>query len=629
MNRRQKIIASVTGIFLVLLLLVGLTYAYFLTNITGNNKDKSISVSTANLALVYSDGNGIIAPEEEIIPGTTLDSKTFTVKNNGNDTTEYVVVIEDVKVTTVSGTTTTFESNDFVYTLTCTSDGEACNGVDTEATFPINNGILIGNSVEVGKTHTYALTVTYKDTGIDQSADMNKILEAKVNIADPNSFNPYAGEKGSLAYTIINNAVTATSAEKEAGYAEYRAMPLTTPAGRASIKYNKIGEESTAESIITIFSYQQNYYWTYGTGYTIDPITGKFSLSGVSTCKYNDGTCHETLVGKYIVGSSATNNSNVADEPQNTTNVTSIYKVTTAPASSATPSATITMKTKKINKTSYSVESTLTTTADEYGTSYYYRGSVKNNYLEFNKMCWRIVRIEGDGSIKITLAAQKLCGAITTEDIGSAFIGDGNYGYIINYGEYSTQYLADYENSDNSTSSMKYKLDEWFTTNLSKVSNKLKTTQVCIGDTTIKYDDNGNVLQGEDLGYWNYESYKRLKNDKIASLICNANGQRTINAQIFPLTVDEVVFAGGSISDSNYSYFLRENASSNYWWTISLSNFSNNIGGDNAFIISEDGYISKEGFMLLSFGLRPAISLISGIVITEGNGTIDNPYIIN
>ena len=51
MNRKQKIIISVTGIFIVLLILVGLTYAYFLTRIQGNTNTKSISVTTANLIL--------------------------------------------------------------------------------------------------------------------------------------------------------------------------------------------------------------------------------------------------------------------------------------------------------------------------------------------------------------------------------------------------------------------------------------------------------------------------------------------------------------------------------------------------------------------------------------------------
>ena len=53
MNRKQKIIVSITGIFLVVMILVGLTYAYFLTKITGNTNDKSISVSSANLVLEY------------------------------------------------------------------------------------------------------------------------------------------------------------------------------------------------------------------------------------------------------------------------------------------------------------------------------------------------------------------------------------------------------------------------------------------------------------------------------------------------------------------------------------------------------------------------------------------------
>ena len=58
MNRRQKIIVSVTGIFIVLLALIGLTYAYFVTKVTGNTNDKSITVTTANLELEYGGDNG-------------------------------------------------------------------------------------------------------------------------------------------------------------------------------------------------------------------------------------------------------------------------------------------------------------------------------------------------------------------------------------------------------------------------------------------------------------------------------------------------------------------------------------------------------------------------------------------
>ena len=83
MNRKQKIIVSVVGITIVLLALLGLTYAYFLTRIQGNTNEKSISVTTADLKLVYGDGNGLIEATN-IMPGTTLTSKIFTVENTGN-----------------------------------------------------------------------------------------------------------------------------------------------------------------------------------------------------------------------------------------------------------------------------------------------------------------------------------------------------------------------------------------------------------------------------------------------------------------------------------------------------------------------------------------------------------------
>ena len=81
MSKRQKIIVSITGIFLVLMILVGLTYAYFLTKITGNTNSKSISVTTANLELVYGDGNGILAPTDKLMPGDTVGTKEFIYEN--------------------------------------------------------------------------------------------------------------------------------------------------------------------------------------------------------------------------------------------------------------------------------------------------------------------------------------------------------------------------------------------------------------------------------------------------------------------------------------------------------------------------------------------------------------------
>ena len=40
-------------------------------------------------------------------------------------------------------------------------------------------------------------------------------------------------------------------------------------------------------------------------------------------------------------------------------------------------------------------------TQDDYGTTYYFRGAVENNYVKFADYYWRIVRINGDGSIRM------------------------------------------------------------------------------------------------------------------------------------------------------------------------------------------------------------------------------------
>ena len=636
MNRKQKIILSVTGIFLVLLLLVGLTYAYFLTRINGNTNTKSISVSTANLALVYGDDDGsIIGEGEKIIPGTTFDAKTFTVTNQGNVKTDYVVVIEDVSVTyaetievdgvtQTAGETTTFESNDFVYTLTCTS---GCNGVDTATTFPINGGILVGNSIDVGETQTYAFTLTYKETGLDQTDDMNKSLNAKLNIKDISTINPYSGDTSTLAYNIINNAITGANGTT------LMSTPLTTPAEATSgwaYETDK-GTEATSEDSTSISTTEQGYYWTYGTGYTINESTGKFTLTGVSTCKYNDGTCHETLVGKYIVDIyDVSSNSNSTDTPQTTTNLYAIYKVTTAPASST---STITMKAKQISPIPYSTEKVLSVTSDDYGTSYYYRGGVEDNYVNFAGMCWRIVRIEGDGSTKLLLEDRN------AECNSSTFTGNWSDGSTYAFG-YDSSNRANFLNYSGGLA------DSFKTFQTSKLSgslDKLKVEEWCYDDTVTEtssygFDDDYNTVYTESEAtngwYTNeyYGAYTRIETNKKPSLVCTGkkltNYADSTNMYVGTLTADEMSFAG-AYGTSNYAYYLMNDYAKNnylYWWSISPYYFDEENGYDLLFFLTYDGYLDADG----DFGRssRPAVSLKSGSVITSGEGTLEKPYII-
>ena len=182
-NVKRRLITSMIAILLLVITIFGITYAYFTAKIKGNTSTDSASLSAGRLQLVYRDGNGLIELLK-IEPGIVLETKTFTVTNEGTGyIDDYDVILENV-----INELKYYE--DLTYTLTCTSSSsDTCIG--TSGVFPTSNTTLVTNSIDVGVTHTYELTVTYNETNIDQSDDMNKIVSAKVNIIDDDEYANY------------------------------------------------------------------------------------------------------------------------------------------------------------------------------------------------------------------------------------------------------------------------------------------------------------------------------------------------------------------------------------------------------------------------------------------------------
>ena len=118
-----------------------------------------------------------------ILPGETITSKYFTVTNKGNETIEdYVVVLEDV-------INNFYLREDLTYKLTCSSVDKdtlvktgTCKG--SSGAFPRDEEVIVTNDIGAGIMHKYYLTVTFNETYLDQSIDMNKTLKARVNIYD-------------------------------------------------------------------------------------------------------------------------------------------------------------------------------------------------------------------------------------------------------------------------------------------------------------------------------------------------------------------------------------------------------------------------------------------------------------
>lgn len=187
LTKKQKLIISVIAIFLVLVTILGITYAYFLTRVNGNTEENSVIISTAKLELIYDDGNGLIEVMEKIEPGVTIESKTFSVFNNGTHTIDnYAIYIENI--------INNFERpQDLRINITCKAYDtinkkyiEDCTGL-TNSIYPTLNNKLVSNSIEVGIRHEYKLTINYiNELEIDQSNDMNKSIKGKIQIYDLN-----------------------------------------------------------------------------------------------------------------------------------------------------------------------------------------------------------------------------------------------------------------------------------------------------------------------------------------------------------------------------------------------------------------------------------------------------------
>ncbi|UKI28733.1 MAG: hypothetical protein L6V78_07690 [Clostridium sp.] len=128
-------------------------------------------------------------------------------------------------------------------------------------------------------------------------------------------------------------------------------------------------------------------------------------------------------------------------------------------------------------------EALLASTEDDYGTSYYFRGAVTNNYVQFANKCWRIVRVGGDGSVKLILHNDNTAGAANPCDAAnnsasaafarysgetykSAFNTDYNDNAYVGF-KYGTVGASDYASTHANTnkSTILTNLDSWYDKN--------------------------------------------------------------------------------------------------------------------------------------------------------------------
>ncbi len=299
-------------------------------------------------------------------------------------------------------------------------------------------------------------------------------------------------------------------------------------------------------------------------------------------------------------------------------------------------------------------EALLASTEDDYGTSYYFRGAVTNNYVEFANKCWRIVRVGGDGSVKLILHNDNTTGVANPCDAANnnasaafARYSDTTYESAFNenyddnayvgfkYGTPgSSKYEATHANTNNST--ILTNLETWYTNNLKTYESVIDDTVWCNDKTNVtdtSYDPWSITPNG--LGYAKNVTYygatQRLVGTSGSaggtgpSLKCNGELSK-INSKVGLITADELAFAGYAYNIGNTTTYLQENATNTYWWSLSPYGFdvgSAGVWGVNGSAGYFDNYNVRG-----TYGVRPLISLKSTTNVT-GEGTSSAPYIIS
>ena len=315
-------------------------------------------------------------------------------------------------------------------------------------------------------------------------------------------------------------------------------------------------------------------------------------------------------------------------------------------------------------------EMVLASTEDDYGTSYYYRGAVENNYLVFANKCWRIVRIAGNGAIKLvlynnssasctetgdTLSFLKLNSqsSATTYTNGNSYnaadfslmygvkggiksplayieqnyslLSNNNDSYIAAVGDTvldSYEYSEIFVNKNKSV--ILSALESWYLENLTSFSDSLEDVVWC---NDIRYDVTGKKFFG----------YDRLKNG-MPSLVCQNDsldrnvpkytaddttyGNGDLTYKIGMLTADELMFAGAAETD-NLDFYLYSNAIG-AWWTLTPGYYT----GTYYTGIYFNKVLNPRSLWSYGYYVRPSIALKASVKIT-GKGTASNPYVVS
>ena len=202
MNTKQKLTLGIAAIFMVTLTIVGVTYAYFVTQVqTGTQAAANVTTATFGEITFVKEGKSVTL---DAMAGNETESLNYMVTNNGDSALSYDNVIRQVagdpkfisSLTKADGTPLA-DCYNLTDDVTPATAPQACyngayydnitvvvtrytNAARNEGATEVYNGKLmtIGTTdietnvpIAAKTTHYYTITVTHKDAGKNQNLE--------------------------------------------------------------------------------------------------------------------------------------------------------------------------------------------------------------------------------------------------------------------------------------------------------------------------------------------------------------------------------------------------------------------------------------------------------------------------
>lgn len=240
----------------------------------------------------------------------------------------------------------------------------------------------------------------------------------------------------------------------------------------------------------------------------------------------------------------------------------------------------------------------LYSTNDEDGVSYYFRGAVNNNYVSFGGLLWRIIRINGDETVRLILQDSLEPIEFNTRRNSTSYAG-----YTIT------------SSDEVEESTIKKALDIWYQENIvNKNLNSFVATSKYCNDTN-NYSEQYHIY---------YNPYNRIVKNINPSLRCQDSSEGfggKYRLKVGLINADEVLMAGSIYNIANPDVYLNNGTD---FYTMTPSDYYYSVF---MMYLKADGTLSDVSVSQKK-SLRPVISLKASIVVS-GDGTQENPYKID